>query len=87
VRDPPDRIESSASWSRFPLHRPELFEGLQRGEVVLTRAKIIGEREPHGSVYWRRTGWVARTPRLPDERNQIITIFLPGDFFGVKTIS
>ena len=40
----------------------------------------------HGFVYWLRTGWVARTRRLPDERNQIIAIFLPGDFFGVKTI-
>ena len=48
--------------------------------------KIIGEGEPHGFVYWLRTGWVARTRRLPDERNQIIATFLPGDFFGVKTI-
>jgi len=91
-------IESSAGWVRFPLHRPELLGALQRGEAVLTRAmapnartfkpgeKIIGEGEPHGFVYWLRTGWVARTRRLPDERNQIIAIFLPGDFFGVKTI-
>ena len=89
--------ESSATWVRFPLHRPELLGALQRGEAVLTRAmapnartfkpgeKIIGEGEPHGFVYWLRTGWVARTRRLPDERNQIIAIFLPGDFFGVKT--
>ena len=48
--------------------------------------KILEEGEPHGFVYWLRTGWVARTRRLPDERNQIIAIFLPGDFFGVKTI-
>ena len=91
-------IESSAGWARFPLHRPELLGALQRGEVVLTRAmrpnarifkpgeKILEEGEPHGFVYWLRTGWVARTRRLPDERNQIIAIFLPGDFFGVKTI-
>lgn len=90
--------ESSAGWARFPLHRPELLGALERGEAVLTRAmapnaktfkpgeRIIGEGEPHGFVYWLRTGWVARTRRLPDERNQIIAIFLPGDFFGVKTI-
>jgi CRP-like cAMP-binding protein len=98
MSDPADRTESPAGASHFPLHRPELFDGLQRGEVVLTRAmapnaatfrpgeKIIGEGEPHGSVYWLRTGWVARTRRLPDERNQIMAIFLPGDFLGVKTI-
>ena len=49
-------------------------------------AKIIEEGEPHCYVYWLRTGWVARTRQLPDERNQIIAVFLPGDFFGVKSI-
>ena len=48
--------------------------------------KIIEEGEPHCYVYWLRTGWVARTRQLPDERNQIIAVFLPGDFFGVKSI-
>jgi CRP/FNR family transcriptional regulator, anaerobic regulatory protein len=91
------RINSAAS-TRFPLHRPELLENLQRGEAALTKAmapnakafgrgaKIIEEGEPHSYVYWLRTGWVARTRQLPDERNQIIAVFLPGDFFGVKSI-
>jgi CRP/FNR family transcriptional regulator len=91
------RINPAAS-TRFPLHRPELLENLQRGEAALTKAmapnakafgpgaKIIEEGEPHSYVYRLRTGWVARTRQLPDERNQIIAVFLPGDFFGVKSI-
>jgi CRP/FNR family transcriptional regulator len=87
-----------AGSSAFPLHRPELLPGLQRGEFVLTRAmapyaktfkpgeKIIREGEAHRYVYWLRTGWVTRTRQISEERNQIITVFLPGDFFGVKTV-
>ena len=83
---------------KFPLHRPELVDDLKRGESALTRAmapnarafrpgdKIISEGEPHSYVYWLRTGWVARTRQMGDERNQIIAVFLPGDFFGVKTM-
>jgi CRP-like cAMP-binding protein len=48
--------------------------------------EISAEGDLHGYVYWLRTGWVARTRRIPDERTQIITVFLPGDFFGVKAI-
>jgi CRP/FNR family transcriptional regulator, anaerobic regulatory protein len=92
------RKQGTAGWSKFPLHRPELLEELQRGEAALTRAmaanaktfkpgdKIILEGEPHSYVYWLRTGWVARARRMSDERSQIIAVFLPGDFFGVKTI-
>ena len=92
------RTDGIASWSRFPLHRPELFEDLHRGESALTRAMsanaktfrpgdtIILEGEPHSYVYWLRTGWVARARRMPDQRSQIIAVFLPGDFFGVKTV-
>lgn len=92
------RTEGIASWSRFPLHRPELFDHLQRGEAALTRAMsanartfrpgdtIILEGESHSYVYWLRTGWVARARNMPDERSQIIGVFLPGDFFGVKTV-
>jgi CRP/FNR family transcriptional regulator len=91
-------MENGADSGKFPLHRPELLEDLQRGESALTRAmapnakafrpgdEIISEGDLHGYVYWLRTGWVARTRRIPDERTQIITVFLPGDFFGVKTI-
>ncbi|MBV9377721.1 MAG: Crp/Fnr family transcriptional regulator [Alphaproteobacteria bacterium] len=92
------RSEGIASWSRFPLHRPELFADLHRGEAALTKAMsanaktfrpgdtIIFEAEPHSYVYWLRTGWVARARRMPDQRSQIIAVFLPGDFFGVKTV-
>jgi CRP/FNR family transcriptional regulator, anaerobic regulatory protein len=92
------RAEGKAGLSAFPLHRPELLEDLRRGEAALTKAmapntrafkpgeEIIQEGETHRYVYWLRTGWVARTRRMPDQRNQIITVFLPGDFFGVKTI-
>jgi CRP/FNR family transcriptional regulator len=87
-----------AGFSAFPLHRPELFPALQRGEVALTKAmapnskaykrgeNIIREGEAHRYVYWLRTGWVVRTREVSDERKQIITVFLPGDFFGVKTV-
>jgi CRP/FNR family transcriptional regulator, anaerobic regulatory protein len=97
----PETSGDRVSWSegsRFPLHRPELLPNLERGEAVLTQAMasnaktfepgetIVAEGEPHRYLYWLRTGWVARVRRMPDQRNQIITVFLPGDFFGVKTI-
>jgi CRP/FNR family transcriptional regulator, anaerobic regulatory protein len=91
-------MENGADSAKFPLHRPELLEDLQRGESALRRAmapnarafrpadEIISEGDLHGYVYWLRTGWVARMRRTPDQRTQIITVFLPGDFFGVKAI-
>lgn len=96
----PETSGSRVSWSegsRFPLHRPGLLPHLERGEAVLTQAMasnaktfepgetIVAEGEPHSYLYWLRTGWVARVRRMPDQRTQIITVFLPGDFFGVKT--
>jgi CRP/FNR family transcriptional regulator len=95
---PQTGADGKAGSFSFPLHRPELLDDLRRGEAALTKAmapntrafkpgdEIIREGEAHRYVYWLRTGWVARIRRMPDERNQIITVFLPGDFFGVKTI-
>jgi CRP-like cAMP-binding protein len=84
----------------YPLHRPELFEQLalgdrallhamtQEGEtkVFAARASIIRTGEAHDRVYRVRTGWVMRTRPLEDGRRQIISLFLPGDLVGLKSM-
>jgi CRP/FNR family transcriptional regulator len=91
------RTESAAEWP-IPLHRPELQEHLRRGEAALAKAmapnaraflpgaEIIRQGKAHRYIYSLRTGWVARMRHMPEKGDQIITIFLPGDFVGVKTV-
>src|SRR5919199_2679948 len=87
-----------ATSTGYPLHRPELHDALCRGDALLLRAmaesqvtfpkgrKIILTGEGSETVYRLRTGWLARTRKLDDGRRQIITIFLPGDLVGVKSL-
>lgn len=83
-------------FSDFPLHRPELLDDLCRGDALLTEAmqkrlrfkrgdEIIREGEGCDTVFRLESGWVARTRLLDDGRRSIITVFLPGDLFGVKS--
>jgi CRP/FNR family transcriptional regulator, anaerobic regulatory protein len=84
--------------SGYPLLRSELHETLREGDALLLRAmagrnerfdkgrKIIHAGEESETVYWLRTGWLARTRTIEDGRRQIMTIFLPGDLIGVKNI-
>ncbi|MGE7157037.1 Crp/Fnr family transcriptional regulator [Methylorubrum rhodesianum] len=84
--------------ARYALHRPEIREALDRGEAAILNLMgptpqvfsagqtVIGMEEEHETVHRLRTGWLARTRRLPDGRNQIIAVFLPGDLFGIKTM-
>lgn len=84
--------------ARFALHRPEIGPCLERGDEAVARlmaacvrtfdagAVIIEMGGEHGFVYRVRAGWVSRVRPLPDGRNQIIAVFLPGDLFGVKSM-
>lgn len=83
---------------RYALLRPDLMPSLQRGEAAVAdlmagRSRTLrpGEAlmamgEAHESVYRVRAGWFAQVRALPDGRNQIIEVFLPGDLVGVKTM-
>lgn len=42
--------------------------------------------EAHDFVYAVESGWLARSRTISDGRRQIIVIFLPGEFCGIKTI-
>lgn len=42
--------------------------------------------EAHEFVYAVDTGWLARSRTISDGRHQIMVIFLPGEFCGIKTI-
>lgn len=87
-----------AGTSVYPLHRPEIYEALALGDramlqamstagrtmVLNPRATLIEAGAAHDRVYRLRSGWLARTRRIEDERRQIIDIFLPGDLVGTK---
>ena len=87
-----------ATSAGYPLHRPELHDALRQGDVLLLRAmaeshatlptgrKIICTGEGSETVYRLRTGWLARTRKLDDGRRQTLTIFLPSDLVGVKSM-
>jgi CRP-like cAMP-binding protein len=84
--------------ARLSLHRPELSASLQRGEEKILRLMKGTAREfssgdglikagtEHRFVYRVIEGWAARTRALGDGRDQCILIFLPGDFFALKSM-
>ena len=87
----------AAPTADFPLHRPELLETLSRGDALLIAAmsndrrrfkkgdEIIQADERCDTIFRLESGWVARTRVLEDGRRSLITVFLPGDLFGVKS--
>jgi CRP/FNR family transcriptional regulator, anaerobic regulatory protein len=84
--------------ARFALHRPELLQQLVSGEQKMIQlmkgseyslaadAVLVEAGNEHEFVYRLVRGWIARSRLLPDGRNQFILIFLPGDFFAVKSM-
>jgi CRP-like cAMP-binding protein len=53
---------------------------LQRGQT------LIEMDDRHDFLYVVESGWLARSRTINDGRRQIIVIFLPGEFCGIKTI-
>src|SRR5260370_8948865 len=83
--------------SAYPLHRPELYGSLRRGEIALhqamgsirfygRRATILRAGEEHDLIYRLRSGWVCRSRTLADGRRQILGISVAGDLLGLTTI-
>jgi CRP-like cAMP-binding protein len=78
--------------------RPEIENLSMRGEAALLAAMspmprllergdlLMQMEEAHEFVYAVNSGWLARTRTMPDGRRQIIVIFLPGEFCGIKTV-
>src|SRR3954469_8832384 len=81
----------------YPLHRPELRDLLIRGEATLRQAmgppglrregaKLVSTGVESSTVYLLESGWVARTRMIEDGRRQIMTVFLPGDLVGIRSM-
>src|ERR1700674_89919 len=80
------------------LARPEMAALLQRGKAsllaamsplprILQRADILVQMgEAPEFIYAVETGWLARARSTPDGRRQIMVVFLPGEFCGIKTM-
>jgi CRP/FNR family transcriptional regulator, anaerobic regulatory protein len=82
-------------FSDFPLHRPELLDSLRRGDARLAQEmpqrtwfkkgdEIIRTGASCDTVFRLETGWAARTRLLEDGRRSMMTVFCPGELFGVK---
>lgn len=84
--------------ANFALHRPEFRDCLMRGEEKMAAlmkgsgfratagTTLIASDTDHPYVYRLKEGWACRTRQLPDGRDQFILIFLPGDFFAIKSM-
>lgn len=82
----------------FPPPREQIQDRLEAGDRALgrfmpTRIRTLAPREiliptgqAHGSIYRLKSGWMSRSRVLPDGRQQIIMVFLPGDLLGLKTM-
>ncbi|MGE5271346.1 MAG: Crp/Fnr family transcriptional regulator [Thiohalocapsa sp.] len=66
------RLALLAAMSPLPL--------LQRGDILVPMGN------DHEFVYAIDSGWLARSRTTPDGRRQIMVVFLPGEFCGIKTI-
>ncbi len=84
--------------ANFALHRPEFHDSLIRGERKMAElmngsvsresagATLVAANTDHPFVYRLKQGWACRSRQLPDGRDQFILIFLPGDFFAIKSM-
>jgi CRP/FNR family transcriptional regulator len=77
--------------------RPQIGEMVNRGrrELIATMAPIAALQrgdllvrlgQEHEYVYYIERGWLARSRTTEDGRRQVMVIFLPGEFCGIKTI-
>jgi CRP-like cAMP-binding protein len=83
---------------KFPPPREQIQDRLEAGDrslghIMPTRIRTLAARETliptgkaHGSIYRLQSGWMSRSRALPDGRQQIIMVFLPGDLLGLKTM-
>ena len=83
---------------RFALHRPDLISSLVRGQEKLIHLMsdsaqsmpagkvLIRADTEHDYVYRLKSGWACRKRAVPDGREQLILVFLPGDLFAIKSI-
>lgn len=83
---------------RFAHHRPHLEESLVRGELKLKELlrdsavslaagkTLIRAGTDHEFIYRLVSGWACRTRGIPDGRDQIILVFLPGELFAIKSM-
>jgi CRP/FNR family transcriptional regulator, anaerobic regulatory protein len=88
-------MASSADQSQL---RPELLDTFRRGDAWIARAVVGNDKVfPPGQplvtaggasdmIFRIRTGWLVRSRTLPDGRRQIISLYLPGDLVGVKSL-
>jgi CRP/FNR family transcriptional regulator len=82
----------------YPLHRPQIYDRLCRGDVLINEAmrdgsatlhrgqRIVGSEGERGTIYRVRTGWLARARSMSDGRQQIVSVRLPGDLIGVRRL-
>lgn len=82
----------------FPPPRAQIQDRLDAGDRALERAMqarsrnlrhremLIATGEPHDQIYRLTSGWMTRSRTLSDGRQQIITVFLPGDLLGLKAM-
>lgn len=82
----------------FPPPREEIQDRLEAGDRALGRVMPVPVRslrareilirtgEPHDEIYRLMSGWMARSRVLPDGRQQIFMVFLPGDLLGIKAM-
>src|SRR3954453_8676096 len=47
---------------------------------------LVSTGKESSTVYLLESGWVARTRLLEDGRRKIITVFLPGDLMGIRSM-
>lgn len=80
------------------VYRPELASAFRRGEAHLVSAiteqgklfragdRLVGAGDCDQRIYFLRTGWLCRTRHLSNDRRQILTLYLPGDLVGTKSL-
>jgi CRP/FNR family transcriptional regulator, anaerobic regulatory protein len=77
--------------------RPQIGEMVNRGRELLLAAMaptatlqrgdlLVQLGQAHEYVYYIEHGWLARSRTTEDGRRQVMVIFLPGEFCGIKTI-
>jgi CRP-like cAMP-binding protein len=83
---------------KFPPPRDLIQNQLEAGDRALAavmparvrnlrpRETLVGTGERHDEIYRLASGWMVRSRTLPDGRQQIILVFLPGDLLGLKTM-
>ena len=54
--------------------------------TLAPRELLVRAGEPHDAIYRLASGWMARSRLLPDGRQQILTVFLPGDWIALKAM-